>query len=359
MRTLRFAALLLLVLAQVSAIAETPLHMNDIVAVGTHNSYKLAMPAAHMARLHAVDPAQAQALDYAHRPLAEQLDRGARQLELDVNFDPDGGHYAAGSADAELALPGFKVLHIPAIDYASSCVRLMVCLQMILDWSNAHPDHVPILLMFNAKDDQNAARGGVDALRFTTQAFDALDAEIRSVVPAHKLITPDDVQGEHPTLREAVLAGNWPTLDQARGRLMFALDEGPDKVAIYRGQRRSLEGRVFFVNTDEDSPAAAYLTLNDPIAQRERIARAVQAGFIVRTRGDAETREARADDTRRRDQALASGAQYISTDYLWVEPRISSSYTVRLPGGAAATCNPVRRPDKCSSEDLERINAGR
>jgi hypothetical protein len=39
-------------------------------------------------------------------------------------------------------------------------------------------------------------------------------------------------------------------------------------VALYRGARRSLEGRAMFVNTDEASPAAAYLTLNDPIAQR-------------------------------------------------------------------------------------------
>ena len=75
-------------------------------------------------------------------------------------------------------------------------------------------------------------------------------------LPPITLITPDDVQGAYPTLRHAVLHDAWPTLGQARGKVLFALDEDPDKVAVYRGKRRSLEGRVFFVNTDEANDSA-------------------------------------------------------------------------------------------------------
>ncbi|SEL59826.1 Phosphoinositide phospholipase C, Ca2+-dependent [Pseudoxanthomonas sp. GM95] len=332
---------------------EVPVRLNDLRAVGTHNSYKQPMPAETMVRLQRDEPAMAQALDYAHRPLVEQLDHGARQLELDVNYDPRGGHYAAGSSAPDLLAPGFKVLHMPGLDNTSSCVRLVQCLQVLRDWSDAHPRHVPILLLFNAKDDQNAKGGGIDALRFDAAAFDALDAEIRSVLPANKLIVPDEVQGDFPTLRQAVLAGQWPTLEQARGRFIFALDEQHPKVALYQGTRRSLEGRVFFVNTDASASAAAYMTINDPIKDGDRIRRAVQQGFLVRTRADADTREARANDTRRRDAALASGAHYISTDYLWPDPRVSVDYVVPLPEGAAATCNPVRRPQGCGATVLE------
>jgi len=334
-----------------------PLRSNDINVVGTHNSYKKAMPAETMAKVRAVSAAIADSLDYAHRPLAEQLDAGARQLEIDVNYDPQGGHYARGSADPALMRPGFKVLHIAGIDNSSSCVLLTECLGIILRWSNAHPRHVPIMLLFNAKDEQYASRGGIDALPFDAAAWDALDAEIRSVMPATKLITPDDVQGSYPTLRDAVRADHWPSVARARGRFLFVLDEPPAKVAAYRGARRSLEGRVFFINTDEDSPAAAYLTLNDPIADGTRITRDVAAGYLVRTRADADTREARVDDTRRREAALASGAQYVSTDYLWPDPRFAGGYQVRLPGGVAARCNTVRRPTGCPARDLER--AGR
>ncbi|GGE94547.1 phosphatidylinositol-specific phospholipase C1-like protein [Sphingomonas prati] len=333
-----------LAFAAAGAGAAPPLRMNDIAVIGTHNSYKLPMPAATMARVRAVSPAMADALDYGHRPLTEQLDAGARQLELDVNYDPVGGHYAAGSSDPALRRPGFKVLHIPGIDNGSSCVLLVECLRTIRRWSDAHPRHVPILLMFNAKDEQNAARGGIDALPFNSKAYDALDAEIRSVMDTAHLIVPDHVQGRYPTLREAVLANAWPTLDAARGKFLFALDETPAKVAVYRGARRSLEGRVFFINTDEASPAAAYLTLNDPVRDADRIRRAVAAGFIVRTRADANTREARANDTKPRDAALAGGAQYVSTDYLWPDARLSGGYHVALPGGIVARCNPVRRP---------------
>lgn len=337
-----------------------PLRMNDISAVGTHNSYKQAMPAATMAKVRAAAPAMADALDYAHRPLAEQLDAGARQLEIDVNYDPKGGHYVRGPyirglGDPKLSRPGFKVLHIPGIDDGSSCVLLTECLAVILRWSDAHPGHVPILLMFNAKDERNAARGGIDALPFTEAAYDALDKEVRSVLPRAKLIVPDDVQGRYPTLRDAVLANNWPTLEAARGRFIFALDEPPAKVAVYRGRRRSLEGRVFFINTDETSPAAAYLTLNDPVKDGPRIARAVAAGFLVRTRADGNTREARANDTAPREAALASGAQYISTDYMWPDARFPGGYRVRLPGGVAARCNPVRKPAGCDDRAVERM----
>ncbi len=327
------------------------LRLNDIAVIGTHNSYKLPMPAATMAKVRAAAPQMADALDYSHRPLVEQLNAGARQLEIDVNYDPKGGHYAAGSADPRLAKPGFKVLHIPGIDNSSSCVLLTECLTIIRDWSAKHPRHVPILLMFNAKDGMNAKQGGIDALPFDEAAYDALDAEIRSILGPQKLVTPDDVQGRYPTLREAVLANNWPTLKASRGKFLFALDEKAPKVAVYRGKRKSLEGRVFFINTDENSPAAAYLTLNDPVKQADRIRAAVKANYLVRTRADANTAEARANNIAPRDAALSGGAQYVSTDYLWPDPRFAGGYVVTKPGGLTARCNPVRHPQPCG--DLE------
>jgi membrane-associated phospholipid phosphatase len=341
------------------------LKLNDLVTVGTHNSYKTQPPDAILALVRAAEPDRADELDYGHRPLSEQLDAGARQLEIDVYYDPQGGRFldpaglrAAGltldpARRAALAEPGFKVMHVQDIDVLSSCVTLRACLGAVRRWSLEHPDHAPILLMFNAKTEATQTSGGVDALPFDAAAFDALDREVRAVFPPQALITPDDVQGRYPTLREAVIHGAWPTLGQARGKVLFALDEDPPKIAVYRGRRRSLEGRVFFVNTDERSPAAAYLTLNDPVEEAERIRKAVAAGFIVRTRADSGTLEARRNDTRRRDAALASGAQFVSTDYLWPEPRRHNDYQVRLPGGAAVLCNPVRAARRCAGLAVE------
>ena len=79
------------------------------------------------------------------------------------------------------------------------------------DWSRAHPRHVPIMLLINPKDGRSGP-GAVQPLPFDARAFDALDAEMREVFDADQLIVPDQVQGDHPTLREAVRAGRWPLL---------------------------------------------------------------------------------------------------------------------------------------------------
>lgn len=339
------------------------LRMNDLTAVGTHNSYKLAIPAEELSALLAANPAAA-GLDYAHRSLTQQLETGVRQLEIDVVHDPEGGRYArpltalghGGAVSAAFTQvmnrPGFKTLHMPDVDFRSSCLSFVDCLTEVRRWSDAHPDHAPILIMLNAKTGRASMPGGVTLLDFDAAAWDALDAEIRSVFDGPRLIAPDQVRGTHATLRDGVLAGGWPTLGAARGKVFFALDEGPEKVAAYSAGRPSLEGRAMFVNTDEASPAAAYLTLNDPVAQQARIRAAVAQGFIVRTRADADTVEARSGDVTRRSAALSSGAQYISTDYMQADPRFPA-YEVRLPGGAAALCNPVRAAERCDKLAVE------
>jgi hypothetical protein len=329
------------------------LPVNALQAVGTHNSYKLAIAPKEMALLRAANPKQADALDYAHRPLAEQLDAGARQLEIDVLSDPEGGRYANPvfhrlAKDslpydfAPLRRPGLKVLHAQDVDYRAVCNLFADCLREVRAWSRAHPDHVPILILFNLKEGPTGVPGGQVAPVFDAAALDALDAEIRAVFPDRALITPDRVQGRRPTLRDAVAAGGWPSLKQARGKVMFACDCTPEQVARYRGARRVLEGRVAFVNVEESSPAAGYITLNEPVEQSARIAAAVKAGLIVRTRADADTVEARTGDRARQAAAFASGAQYVSTDYMQPDPRFPA-YAVALPGGGVSRLSPGAR----------------
>jgi hypothetical protein len=329
------------------------LPMNRLQVEGTHNSYKMAIAPKEMEQLRKANAKAATELDYSHIRLTDQLNTGARQLELDYVYDPEGGRYSSPLFRkvvpdttpydlTPMARPGLKVLHVPDIDYRSVCPLFVDCLREIRAWSKSHPDHVPILIIMNLKQDQIKVPGAVTLLPFDAKAMDTVDAEIRSVFKPDELITPDKVQGRHKTLREAVLAGGWPKLKAARGKFMFAIDEGPDVVAVYRGQRNSLEGRVCFINSpDEGSPAAAYLTLNEPIELQGRIQSDVRAGYIVRTRADADTYEARKGEYERQKQAFASGAQYVSTDYMQPDPRFGL-YEAHLPGGGLARLNPVQ-----------------
>ena len=339
--------------------------INQLQSFGTHNSYKEAIPDVEMALIRERNPEAAITLDYSHRSFAEQLDKGARQIELDPSDDPQGGLYSTplarklltekGVALPEydlsvLAQPGIKVIHVADIDYRSQCLLFVDCLKKVKAWSDAHPTHTPILMMINPKSSGIAWAGAAKVLPWGKEAFERMDVEIRSVFSDDQLITPDDVRSQHATLREAVLAGGWPKLGEARGKIIFTMDLSPEANAPYAQGHPSLQGRVAFMTTFPDAPEAAYFTMNDPEKQLAEIQARVKEGFLIRTRADADTREARAGTTARREAALASGAQFISTDYLWPDDRFGTGYTASLPDGAVTRCNPVNPAAGCDTK---------
>lgn len=331
--------------------------LNQIQVLGSHNSYKEAMDAPIMAQLKQLNAKEALALDYAHVSLTKQLDLGLRTLELDVFYDPQGGKYShpAGIKDqASFGLtakpldtmvmnqPGFKVMHVQDIDFRTNCATLELCLQEILDWSAKHPKHLPIAISMNAKEQAIPIRPDfVVPLRFDDAAFAALDAEILAAIPADRIIRPDDIRGQYETLETAVLAHNWPSIKAAKGKFLFILDGGKKQTDIYRQEHPSLQDRVMFATVPEGQAAAAIIFKNNPLNNQAEIQRLVKAGYLVRTRADAGTQEARKGDYSRFEAALASGAHYISTDYYQIDERFGTGYKIVLPGGKAARCNPV------------------
>jgi hypothetical protein len=353
-----------------TAVAAGPLRLNDLQVLGSHNSYKEPIdPPLFALLLELRSPARIRPLEYGHAPLRDQLDAGLRALELDVYYDPEGGRYASprgfallaerGLAasrpfdpEGEMRAPGMKVLHVQDLDFRSNCATLALCLRELRRWSDAHPRHLPIVVTMNAKDDAlTGVDGVVEPLPFDAAAYDALDREILAILPRERLIVPDDVRGDRSTLREAVLANAWPTVDDARGRFLFVLDESGAKRDRYLAGHLSLRDRVLFVNAPPEADEAAFLILNEPIADGARIRELVKQGFVVRTRADADTREARSGETARRDAAFACGAQVVSTDYETPNPEFGSGYRVDLPGGGAARCNPVRVADPCRVDE--------
>jgi hypothetical protein len=166
---------------------------------------------------------------------------------------------------------------------------------------------------------------------FDAAAFAELDGLIRSLFQPQELVTPDQVKGAYPSLREAAIAHAWPSLGEARGKVIFLLDDSAQKTALYATP--SLEGKPMFVTADENSPLASFISIEDPVKDQARIASDVAQGFIVKTRADRETREARDGNIQRRDAAFASGAQIVVTDFLLPDKKIGD-YQVKLSGPA-------------------------
>jgi len=341
------------------------LRLNQIQVVGSHNSYHIQPRPELLQFLLKLDD-MAQGFQYTHPPLNEQFEtEGVRQIEIDVWADPEGGlfanraglrfiHEPIASGIPELSQPGFKVLHVQDIDFESNCWTFVECLQTVKSWSDAHPGHVPIMILIEAKDDRLpiAVSGAAVPIPIDTAQFDALDAEIRSVLPAEKVITPDEVRGTHATLEEAIKTDGWPTLGKSRGRVFFTLDNASKRDAYIAGHP-SLMGRILFTNAEPGDPDAAFVELNDAVPDQDLIQQTVAAGYIVRTRADADTVEARANDTTTRDAAIRSGAQFVSTDYPVPDPQIGTPYQVTMPMGMPARCNPITAPPGCTSLDIE------
>jgi hypothetical protein len=341
-----------------------PVRLNEIQVLASHNSYHVEPEPTLFDALTAYIGRQAEGFQYTHRPLAEQFDAGVRQIELDVFVDtPTGGHYAQpvlvpllglAPPDPALATPGLKVFHVQEVDYRSTCPTFVDCLTQVRAWSDAHPDHLPITIQIEAKDGTipDPGFGFATPLPWTAADFGTLEAEIGSVFGPDRVLSPDDVRGRAATLADAVRAGRWPTLDRARGQVLFVLDDTGSKRDAYRAQVPDLADRSVFVDVPETDPDAAVMVVNDPIGSADRIRALVEAGFIVRTRADGDTVQARSGDTTQRDAALASGAQFVSTDYVWPDERFGTGYVVDLPGDDAARCNPVNAPRRCARADL-------
>ena len=364
----RFRLLTFLLAAPSLSLAQASdgsLKLNQIQVIGTHNSYHAGIAPSESKVWQAKYADAYQALDYQHPPLPAQLDAGIRQIELDVFADTQGGRYAHPSGPVTAAAaglpadppfdpnhlmdkPGFKVMHVQDVDYRSTCQPFTACLQQVRDWSHAHPGHIPIFILVETKQGSSPRLKLTEPEPFTSAIFDALDAEIRSVFPPAEIITPDDVRGSYPTLNAAVLAGNWPTLSSARGKVVFLLDQRPVGLVYLEGHS-SLRGRVLFTNAEPGQPDAAFLERNDgPAAD---ISALVRQGYLIRARTDADTKQARTNDISTRDAMIASGAQLLSTDYPLNEPaRWPGNFVVAFPGKVAARCNPVNTSARCQAE---------
>ncbi len=349
---------------------DTELRLNQVQVIASHNSYhkRDTQPIFDwLLQIRSLLPAEYDPndLDYSHLPFAEQFDQyPVRGLEIDIYNDPQGGafyyrhvnRYAGFSEESfvpELKQPGFKVLHIKDVDYNSTYNTFVKAIQAVKDWSDKHPNHLPVFINIETKQDgpadnsQLAAFGFTAAPAWTGDAANALDEEIKSVFGPNldKVLTPDRIRGSYSTLRDMARAHAWPRLGDCRGKVVFIM-EG-NCVSYYKAGHASLTGRACFTYANPNSDEAAFVIMNNAVGQKDSITARVRDGYIVRTRSDANTTEARSGDYSAMNAGFASGAHIISTDYYRADPRGTvpgsgwTTFQVKFPNGELARKNPV------------------
>jgi hypothetical protein len=301
------------------------LRVNDIQMKGTHNSYHEIKSPDNIAEWL-----------YFHDPLDVQLEReGVRQFELDVHYVAETGRFA--------------VYHIPGADNASTCPLFADCLATLKAWSDAHRGHHPIVVLIEPKDEADAVRDKIAG------HYDALDAEVLAVIGRGRLITPDDIQGRAPTLRDAVTTTGWPTLGESRGKFIFVLldsDHGPDgHLYGYTRGLKDLHGRVMFVDAPEEDPFAGFMLLDGALSDKAQIEAMAKKGYLIRTMVDDKIVAGVPESRARMAAGLAGFANTLSTDYP-VERDSAPGYFLDLTGGTPSRCHPLA-PKSCTSEDIE------
>ena len=275
------------------------LKLNQIQVIGSHNSYRINADTDMLNLIASFQPQLAHDLDYGHPTFEVQFSQyGIRQIEIDIYHDPEGGLFynrrgnlfigmPVASGIEELSSPGLKVLHFPDVDYRTHYYTFIDALQAVKDWSDQNPNHIPIFILVEAKEESLASlypslTGFTQPLPFDDNALDAIDADIRTVFGENldKVITPDDVRGDSESLESVILNGGWPTIGESRGKIYFGLDNGGAIRDAYVSGHTALEGRILFTASDPGTPEAAFLKLNTPT---ESIADFVSQGYIVRT----------------------------------------------------------------------------
>ncbi|WP_407533875.1 phosphatidylinositol-specific phospholipase C domain-containing protein [Elizabethkingia miricola] len=364
------------------------LKINQIQVVGTHNSY--AQPAdpkvldmaspiisglmqkfgssmseeqkAKFKEYHPYDFNIKEGLNYIHPDFTEQLNANLRGLELDVYYDPDGGRFSSPAAyqilkekgitnlaphnTKGLDQPGFKVLHMADIDFRSHYPTLKDALVALRSWSDAHSGHTPVFIMVEAKDSGFPIfPNSTKVLPFDKKAYDDLDKEILQYLGKDKIITPASVQGKYASLKEAVTHNNWPKLSDSKGKFIFMLLPGSAGTLSSKHNpyliNGSLQNRVMFLNSEPDDDFAAFILLDNAIVRQKEIQEMVKKGFMVRTRSDIETYEAKMNDFTRSKAAFSSGAQVISTDFFHPGNTYGTFYFVQPPKGEGYINNPI------------------
>ena len=288
------------------------LRMNHVQVVGTHNSYHVMTGD--------IDPWR-----YTHAPLDVQIrDQGVRQFELDAYWDEERG--------------GWDVFHLPSLDEGTTCETFAECVEDQVRGSQETPGHVPLLTLIELKSSRTNA----------TVQLDALSDVLIEAWPEGALITPTEVQGDAPTLAEAVATAGWPTLGETRGHAIYVLHAGDGWRAALTEDDTTVGARPIFAEAGGDlsCTTCAVQTMNDPGSAG--IADALAAGQWVRTRTDVDGDEARANDPSRRDLAKSVGAHALSTDF--PVPHPDTGYVVTFEGGRPARCNPVTAPAECTDD---------
>ncbi|MBN1208925.1 MAG: VCBS repeat-containing protein [Myxococcaceae bacterium] len=231
--------------------------------------------------------------------LEQLLYYSVRSIELDIH-----SIYYEGTFDPHTAPAGDWAVYHVATDRVSSCKFLSQCLDRLVAFSQAVPQHEVVTVWLELKDANSFD---------PTHTPDQLDTLLRQKLGTDRLLEPSELLAACPSasgnLARSVLPPcAWPTLASLRGKFVFVLLAQDDAYgdAKYPGQRAAFmqAGTSSFDPSNPPSAGAVFFNGADA-APAEQI---TAAGYV--------TRLTTANDADAWGGAVTKRVQFIGTDMI-------------------------------------------
>lgn len=280
---------------------ENGLRFNELRYIATHNSYQTESVEELKNIYYNLSDltfglVSRKTADFVSPTLTEQLESGIFSLELDVEVIDKG--------DGVL----FTCMHSPNTQKTTSCYDFSLALKEIAMWSDNNPDHLPITIIIEPKENFIPADG---YKILGSKYVDDFDKVLRDGL-GDKLFTPADMLRDYNSFGEMRRADDWCEVKDMLGKVLILFHEcraTEDYIKI----DPSLKSQAMFPMLSASGAqrdCASFLLINDP-ENCDSAYYIDKMNFVVRTRADKFTKVT----GKRREDAFACGAQIISTDY--------------------------------------------
>lgn len=253
------------------------IRMNEIVVLGTHNSYQFKATAPKRALMRTLQIISLGAVEnkaiFEMDTFTEQLEQGVRNLEIDIE-----------TVDNKKDI-SFTVTHDPVLDNVSSAYNLEKALEEVLLWSENNPGHLPVYLLIEPKDNVPSIN---NMKNFNVKYALELDNLLYNTL-GDKLFTPEQVMGDFDNFETMRNADSWPTLEKSLEKIIVLLH--PCEVTEdYIDVDPTIKTQKMFpmLRFDNiDKPYASFILENDPATATINKEKTVKENnLMVRTRAD-------------------------------------------------------------------------
>lgn len=301
---------------------EAGIKFNEMSFLGTHNSYQTAILDETMKLYKNLETLtfglfSAEGGEFESETLTQQLSCGIRSFEMDIEtFDRDG----------EIS---FTCMHSPYLEMSTSCYDFSLALKEISMWSDNNPNHLPVTVLIEPK----SLFIPLENMEFFNLGYAEVLDEVLIEELGDKLFTPADMLRNYSSFGEMRAADDWCKVKDMLGKVVILLHEG-DVTEDYIALDPSIKSQAMFPmlrEEDIERDCASFILCNDPeelLEIREDVI--FEKKIMVRTRADKFTQITE----ERREQAFASGANIISTDYPVRTDLQTGDYVVTFGGNA-------------------------